>query len=185
MQTNHNLTILSMAMQRAGILDLLYTEGPLTLLAPSNEAFELLGEAYPDLYNVLFTHPFRLHLLDLLHSHIVEGRVIWLSDMTDGMVIYAKTNEDISVTRTINPQQQQEEVVCLKPSLQDEACVILGDVEATNGVAHVLDGVITPAWVLYSIRDAVVAVFPRLASLVECANLSNLLATKIGLTVRS
>lgn len=172
-----NLSAFESGLKAAGIFDLFFGPSNFTVLAPDNQAFESLGKEFPDLLDVVFTKPFRLHLIDLLYTHVLGGRVVLSSDMSDGSVIFPDTREEISVVKT-------DVSLCFSPSLDEGgACVIAADVMASNGVFHVLDQLITPIWLYYSIYQVAETALPILTDLVMCAGLDKILANTVGLTV--
>jgi uncharacterized surface protein with fasciclin (FAS1) repeats len=174
-QDSDVLSTLEVALKAAESLDTLATEGPYTVLAPIDEAFGEFAAAFPDLFGVLTTRPWRLHLLDLLFSHILEGAVL-STDLVDGDGVRAVSGERLTVA-------QQGDALCFTPSFDSQACVVLADVPATNGVAHLIDSLISPVWIGFSIYTAAVTVLPTLATLVECADLADFFAYELGITV--
>jgi uncharacterized surface protein with fasciclin (FAS1) repeats len=169
------LSTLEAALIAADSLDTLATEGPHTALAPIDEAFSEFAAAFPDLYGVLTTRPWRLHLLDLLFSHILDEAVL-STDLENGDGLRAISGESLTVV-------QQGETLCFTPSFDSQACVVLADVAATNGVAHFLDSLLSPVWTGFSIYTAAVRVLPTLATLIECADLADFFAYELGITV--
>lgn len=58
----------------------------------------------------------------------------------------------------------------------------------THSYAHgfsLAAGVLSPKWLYFSLYDAVSGVLPTLAELIECAELDDFLANKVGYTVRA
>lgn len=129
------LSKLEYAIKVADVGEVLATQNPLTVLAPLNSAFEIFADAYPKLYDVLFTEPWELHLLDFIYSHVVEGAALVAENINDGQVLASAGGQDIAVAKT-------DSSLCFTPSLQDDACVVMADVMATNGVAHVVEGML-------------------------------------------
>jgi uncharacterized surface protein with fasciclin (FAS1) repeats len=127
-----DLSTLKAAFRTAGSLYVL-NGGKYTLLAPNNDAFEVLFEAYPAFANVLFTKPWNLHLSDLLFTHVIEGNAALSTDLNDGDLIETCSGEDITVVK-------DDESLCFSPSLENAACVEIADFVACNGVAHILNG---------------------------------------------
>lgn len=130
------------AIEAVGAGEILARQGPLTVLAPVNEAFDVLDQAYPWLVDVLLTESWELHLLDMLSSHIVDGKTIMSSDLADGVVLFPMGSQESTVRKT-------DSAICFTPSLSNAACVVLPDLVASNGVAHALDGTCI-FWVLIS-----------------------------------
>lgn len=125
-------SILVQAVIKAGLAETLATGGPYTVFAPTNQAFEAaLGElgfasldAVPD--DVL---------RQILLYHVVEGRV-YSSDLSSGAVGTVNGDTFSVNTSNLTLTDTQGRVANLIPSLLD--------VQATNGVVHVIDKVILP-----------------------------------------
>lgn len=106
--------------------DVLKERGPYTVFAPSNSAFSNLpGEER----EALFSDKHRAK--QVVSDHIIPGKVT-ITEMTPGNV------------RTVDGSivHLELDVGLLKI---DNASVILSDLEADNGVLHVVDAVIKPA----------------------------------------
>jgi transforming growth factor-beta-induced protein len=101
-------------------------DGPFTLFAPTDAAFEALGT---ETLNTLLADPTG-DLADILKYHVV-GATALSGSLMDGDMF--TTLEGSEVTITINGGVYV-----------DEAIVIFADYEAPNGVVHVIDAVITP-----------------------------------------
>ena len=113
------------AIQAAGLVDTLKGEGPFTVFAPTDEAFAALPEGTVEA--LLADIP---TLTAILTYHVVPGAVL-STDLTDGMM--AETVNGQSVT------------ISLADGVQvNGANVITADIEASNGVIHVIDAVILP-----------------------------------------
>ncbi|HSO98638.1 MAG TPA: fasciclin domain-containing protein [Solirubrobacteraceae bacterium] len=119
-------TTLIAAIDRAGLESTLAGEGPFTVFAPSDEAFAQLPEGTVD---SLLAEPDKL--AEVLTYHVVPGRV---------------TAADV-VGLTTAPTVQGEELrVSVDGSVHvDGARVISADIEASNGIVHVIDHVLLPA----------------------------------------
>lgn len=138
---------LATAVAEAGLADALTGEGPFTVFAPTDEAFEALPEG---MLADLLADPEGL-LKDILLYHVVDG-LAYSNDLSDGQNITTMLGEDIVVT--IN-----EDGVFI-----NGAQVIVADLEAHNGVVHVIDGVLEPAVVEVpdiSTETKAVSLFPN------------------------
>ena len=115
------------AVQAADLVDTLSGEGPFTVFAPTNEAFEALPEGTLD---TLLADPTGA-LTDVLQLHVIAGEV-------DSEAATAAAG---TCVETLGGQVKVEEV--------DGGLTIGGaaittvDLEASNGVIHVIDSVIT------------------------------------------
>lgn len=114
------------AVQAAGLVETLSEGGPFTVFAPTDEAFSRIPEA--DLEALLGDKD---ALTAVLTYHVVPGKV------------YASDVVNLSSATTVNGQDVDVEVKDGTVRI-DGATVIATDIEATNGVIHVIDRVILP-----------------------------------------
>ena len=117
------------AAQAADLVDALKGEGPLTVFAPTDEAFAKLPEGTVEM---LLKPENKEKLQAVLLYHVVEGRVT--SDQVVNLD-YAKTLQGQKVKITVK----------MDKVYVNDAQVIAADVEASNGVIHVIDAVILPS----------------------------------------
>jgi uncharacterized surface protein with fasciclin (FAS1) repeats len=123
---NEDFSTLVAAVDAAGLVETLSGEGPFTVFAPTNEAFDALPEGVLD---ALLLPENEAVLTSILTYHVVPGEVT--SDMiTDGDVA---TVEGQSVTISTE-----------SGVMVNEATVVTPDVDASNGVIHVIDAVLIP-----------------------------------------
>jgi uncharacterized surface protein with fasciclin (FAS1) repeats len=118
---------------RAGLDGPLNSPGTLTVFAPNNDAS---GDVPADLADTLFTDDaFLPHLTDLLLYHVLGTKITPNTyAMFDGQFLSPLNGESLAVTRPpldINGNR-----------------IIARNIEASNGVAHVLSGVLIPSWVI-------------------------------------
>ncbi len=125
---NPNFSILVAALQKADLVDALLGDGPFTVFAPTNAAFEDLLEALGITAEELLAQP---DLAKVLLFHVVSGKVM-STDLTDGLM--APTLNGESVTFDLDGGVKV-----------NGATVTAADLEAGNGVIHVIDKVIIPA----------------------------------------
>ena len=116
------------AVKAAGLVDVLSSEGPFTVFAPTNEAFAKLPEGTVE---SLLKPENKEKLIAVLKYHVVPGKVM-AKDVVK--VDSAKTAQGSSVTVTVEG----------KTVKVDNATVVKTDIEASNGVIHVIDTVIIP-----------------------------------------
>jgi uncharacterized surface protein with fasciclin (FAS1) repeats len=126
--TQGSFTILTKAVQAAGLTSNLSAQGPYTVFAPTDEAFKALPAGTVD--NLLKPEN-KTKLVQLLSYHVVPGRIT-SSELKSGNVkTVAGTNVVVSVSSsgvTVN-----------------QAKVTQADIPASNGIVHVVDKVILPA----------------------------------------
>ena len=120
-------TTLVAALTAAGLVETLSGEGPFTVFAPTDDAFAALPEGTVE---SLLADP-QGALTDILLYHVVAGRVM-AADVL-GLTSAATVNGELITIAT------DSGVV-----LNDMANVIITDIEASNGVIHVIDAVILP-----------------------------------------
>lgn len=122
------------AVQAAELEETLRVEGPYTVLAPTDEAFEALPDGTLD---DLLADPTG-DLADILKYHVIEGAV--MADDVAGM--------DGETVATVQGEALTIEVdgdnVSFVDATGNSSQVTMADVEATNGVIHALDGVLMP-----------------------------------------
>jgi uncharacterized surface protein with fasciclin (FAS1) repeats len=118
-------TTLVAAVTAAGLAETLSGEGPFTVFAPTDDAFAALPEGTVEgLLNDIPT------LTSILTYHVVPGAVM-SGDLTDGMMPATVNGQTVTIG--------VGDAVTV-----DGATVILADIEASNGVIHVIDQVILP-----------------------------------------
>jgi transforming growth factor-beta-induced protein len=122
-----NFETLVAAVSAAGLADALSGEGPFTVFAPTDEAFAALPEGTVE---ALLEDP-EGDLTQILLYHVLSGQVM-AADVTDGLE--AETLQGSTVSFTIS-----DGVVMI-----NGATIIVTDIEASNGVIHVIDAVILP-----------------------------------------
>jgi len=119
-------TTLVAAVQAAGLVDALKAEGPLTVFAPTDEAFAALPDGTVE--GLLADIP---ALTDVLLYHVVDGKVM-AADMVELSAAPTLLGQDVSIS-----------VMDGKVMIND-SLVIIPDLEASNGVIHVIDAVLLP-----------------------------------------
>ena len=115
------------AVQAAGLVDTLKGEGPFTVFAPTDDAFAALPEGTVE---SLLLPENKDQLVAILTYHVVAGKVM-AGDLSDGMMATTVQGGDVMI--------KTEGGVTV-----DGANVTAADIEATNGVIHVIDAVILP-----------------------------------------
>ncbi len=116
------------AVQAAGLVETLQGEGPFTVFAPTDEAFAALPAGTVE---SLLQPENRDQLVAILTYHVVAGKVM-AADVVN--LTSAETVNGASVTIAV-----EDGAVKI-----DGATVIQADIEASNGVIHVIDQVILP-----------------------------------------
>lgn len=123
-----DLSALTSLVEAAGLAPALNDEAPMTLFAPSNEAFAALPAGtveswlQPDRRDELATR---------LSAHLVPGRIA-SSDLRNGQVLQTLSGETLRV-RIANGR-----------IIVGSATLIATNVDARNGTLHVVDALLTP-----------------------------------------
>jgi uncharacterized surface protein with fasciclin (FAS1) repeats len=123
-----NLSTLVEAVKAAELVETLQSDGPFTVFAPTNEAFAALPEGTLE---SLLKPENKDKLVAVLTYHVVSGKVL-SSDLSDGM--QAATVEGSNAEVMLKDGE----------AMIEGAKVVAADVEASNGVVHVIDAVILP-----------------------------------------
>jgi uncharacterized surface protein with fasciclin (FAS1) repeats len=130
-QASPNLSTLVTALQAADLVETLNGEGPFTVFAPTNAAFDaLFAQLPPGSFDALLAN--RTALTAILTYHVVPGEY---SAAQVGSQSSLPTVQGSPLAVTALPGG----VVRV-----DEATVILPDIQASNGVIHVIDAVVVP-----------------------------------------
>ncbi len=124
---NPDFETLVAAVTAADLAETLSSEGPFTVFAPTNEAFEALPEG---LLDALLLPENKETLATILTYHVLPAEVM-SADVTagevetvEGSTLEIKTDDGVMV---------------------NDATVITPDVDASNGVIHAIDKVLVPA----------------------------------------
>ena len=123
------LSTLVAAVTAADLVETLSGDGPFTVFAPTNDAFGALPAGTVD---TLLEPANREQLTSVLTFHVVSGKLL-AADLSDGQTLTTVQGQTLTVkidgaTVTVN-----------------DVPVVMADVEASNGVVHVIGGVLLPA----------------------------------------
>ena len=135
-----NLTTLVAAVEAAGLAETLAGEGPFTVFAPTNEAFEALPAGTVE---TLLMPENKDQLTKVLLAHVVPAKAT--SDIAIGMVEDdgGRHNVETASGDTITLAVQDGKLVVFDES-GGAATVTTADVMQSNGVVHVIDSVLLP-----------------------------------------
>ncbi len=122
--SNPDFSTLVAAVQAAGLVDLLQKPRPFTVFAPNNAAFAKLP---PGTVEALLADTNRLRTI--LLYHLVRGRV---------------RSTDLEAGKVITVQGSAATVSLTGGVKVNESSVIAADIEASNGIIHVIDTVLLP-----------------------------------------
>ncbi len=124
---SENHTVLEAAVIAAELADDLSGEGPFTVFAPTDAAFAALPAGTVE---TLLQDPTG-ELAQILLYHVVGGEA-FSTDLSDGQMITTLQGSDVMVTINDNGV------------FINDAMVTVADIDASNGVVHVIDAVILP-----------------------------------------
>lgn len=133
-------TTLVAALKAAGLVSALQGEGPFTVFAPNNAAFEALPDGTVP---TLLKAENKAQLTDILTYHVVSGSfdaaaVVKAIKESNGMVALEALNGDTITAYLKNGS------VYLKDAKGGTSKVIATDLKGNNGVIHVIESVIMP-----------------------------------------
>jgi uncharacterized surface protein with fasciclin (FAS1) repeats len=128
-QATDNLSTLVTAVTEAKLVDTLSdADAEFTVFAPTNDAFGALPAGTLD---SLLAQDSKKDLTDILTYHVVDSKVL-SSQLSDGQKV-----------KTLNGQELVVSIDGDTVSING-AKVLTADVEATNGVVHIIDSVLLP-----------------------------------------
>ena len=136
-----DLSTLVAAVKAAGLVDTLAGEGPFTVFAPTNAAFDALPEGT---VATLLQPENKGQLTTILTSHVVSGKL-----KAKDVIAAAAANGGKAEVTTLSGAKLKAKVKDGKVYIKDESGnwgqVITADVKTSNGVVHVVNQVLLPA----------------------------------------
>lgn len=121
------------AAEAAGLVGALKGDGPLTVFAPTDEAFAALPAGTVE---TLLMPENKDALAGVLKLHVIAGAKVKSGDLAGQTITATTLNGDLNVDGT-------DGVVLTAPG--STATVVAADVAASNGIIHVIDTVLLPA----------------------------------------
>lgn len=137
---NENFSTLVAAVKAAGLAETLMGDGPFTVFAPTNAAFEKLPAGTVD---GLLQPEKKADLSKILTYHVVSGKF-------DAAAVIKAINENNGKFTVTTVQGDNIDLslkdgnVVLTDAKGGTATVVMADVPASNGIIHALDAVIMP-----------------------------------------
>merc|ERR1711990_151090 len=147
------------------LVDTLKSTGPFTVFAPTNDAF---GKLDANLLTTLLKPENKAKLAAVLTYHVTNGKVA-SSDLTDGQQITTVQGEDVRVTIDTNGV-----------FINTDSQVVTPDVEATNGIVHIINKVLVPPNLVLPVYQNIVELAQAtgdLSTLVQAVVAADLVAT--------
>jgi uncharacterized surface protein with fasciclin (FAS1) repeats len=125
--SNGSFTTLVAAVEAAGLVETLKGTGPFTVFAPTDAAFAALPAGTVE---DLLKPENKEQLAAVLTYHVIPGKVM-STDLKDDMKVATVQGAEVTIDLDSGP-------------MVNDAKVVTADVEADNGVIHVIDKVILP-----------------------------------------
>ncbi len=134
-------TTLVAAVKAAGLVETLSGEGPFTVFAPTNAAFEKLPDGTVE---TLLKPENKDQLTKILTCHVVAADA--MSDAIMGMISDDGGAHPVKTVGgcTFTAKMDGDNIV-IEDGQGNEATVTIADVDQSNGVIHVIDTVLLPA----------------------------------------
>merc|ERR1712113_313208 len=132
-QSVDDLSTLVAAVVAGDLVETLSSPGPFTVFAPTNEAFAALPEGTLD---SLLKPENKDQLVDILTFHVLSGGVL-STDLKFFQRVNTVEGKPVHVYKT-------RKGVYVSPDGKDFKTVVGADNKASNGVAHIIDGVLLP-----------------------------------------
>ncbi|MGR3453646.1 fasciclin domain-containing protein [Pseudooceanicola sp.] len=134
-------TTLVAAVEAAGLVETLSGEGPFTVFAPTNAAFEALPDGTVD---TLLMPENKDQLTQILTCHVVAADA--MSDAIKGMIDEDGGTHPVETVGGCTLQATYDgDTIMLEDEAGNTATVTIADVDQSNGVVHVIDTVLMPA----------------------------------------
>jgi uncharacterized surface protein with fasciclin (FAS1) repeats len=139
--TSKDLSTLVTAVVAAGLAETLSSEGPFTVFAPTNAAFDKL---LAGTVGTLLKPENKETLAGILTYHVVSGNV-----MAGDLIKMINDGNGTATFATVNGGELtamlEDGKVMIKDANGGVATVTVADVKQSNGVVHVIDNVLMPA----------------------------------------
>jgi len=156
---NPDFETLVTALELAGLVNALEGDGPFTVFAPTNEAFVAAEIEF------LLEPSWIKHLQSVLLYHVAEGSYLSSNlDAAGDEIPSLFEEEPINVTSVV-------------PFTVNDVAVATADIFATNGVVHVVEDVLLPAFTELDIVELAAATPAQFSTLVDLLILANLTET--------
>ncbi len=128
------VTALTDSRHTTDFVSVLSGDGPFTVFAPTNDAFQALLDSN-DSWNTIGDIP--IETLDaVLKYHVVAGANVQSDELSDGQEITMLSGGIVTVNLSSGAK--------LETSSEQSVTISLTDVQGTNGVVHVVDSVLLP-----------------------------------------
>jgi uncharacterized surface protein with fasciclin (FAS1) repeats len=167
-----NFTKLAAALTAAGLVDTLEGPGPFTVFAPDDAAFAAFEAANPGVLAGLS----KADLTTILTYHVVAGAAVTAKELKNNEVFSTVSGSPVLIDTSSG--------VKLTDGIKaDDATVTTADVEASNGVIHVINFIIQPPAKDIIATAVAAGTFTKLAGALTTAGLVPTLQGKGPFTV--
>ena len=134
---SNDLTTLEAAVIEAGLADALAGDGPFTVFAPTDAAFQALLDALGVTPEELLA---RDDLAAILQLHVLANTLVFSGDLAAGATVQTLNGESLTVVAVdggfgLDTDDEGDEA---------DARIVAADIEAANGVVHKIDAVLLP-----------------------------------------
>jgi transforming growth factor-beta-induced protein len=141
------------ALSLANVAGLLQGDGPFTIFAPTDSAFDNIQD--PAILDRLLREDFRYHLTDLMLHHIISHEEICIDDLMNHRWLRMSNLERARIRSTRRGD------VALRASPDDydwsetnQLSVVFEDNPASNGVIHIINRVFLTRWIFQDLFQA-------------------------------
>lgn len=133
-------TTLVAAVKAAGLVDALSGKGPFTVLAPTNEAFNMLPKGTVD---KLLLPENKAILTGILKYHVLSGKY-----NAKDILAAVKKNKGMAKMKTLQGEELtfwvKGDDLYVKDAKGNDSKITISDVNQSNGVIHVINKVLMP-----------------------------------------
>ncbi|MGB5942605.1 MAG: fasciclin domain-containing protein [Leeuwenhoekiella sp.] len=137
---NENFSTLVTAVKAAGLVETLNGDGPYTVFAPTNAAFDKLPEGT---VGELVKEENKDKLSGILTYHVVAGKFM-AADVVKAIQDNNGSFEITTVEGGVITATLEGDSVILTDENNNKSTIIMTDVDASNGVIHAIDTVVMP-----------------------------------------
>lgn len=123
-----NFNTLARAIEAAGLTQTLTAQGPITVFAPTDEAFAKLP---PEQLEALLKPENRDQLVKILTYHVVPGKALDADDLKKRRETTTAAGEELPIA-------------LVRGRLRVGDARVTGEIDADNGVVHAIDRVLIP-----------------------------------------
>ena len=136
------------ALDTANLIDLLLTPGPFTVFAPTNEAFDLLDDDLPGLFECLLEPRYAPYLQIIMTYHVAKGEVFLAEQLVNDQVIDMLDGQEVSINIDNDGTTIVEKVLNQHywgaAVINSYSKIVQRNMLASNGIMHGIDHLLLP-----------------------------------------